>query len=169
MKETQNLTWHSKKQYTRAEIQNSKNIKFDNGVIHKSKVLKYFIEENYSIKKTEKDIKSIYKKVRNNKKYFISIKDIIVLESLKSDGIILPETLDLEKLSAELTIPENLDKISTQGQVGLVMLKIVEIVGEDKLEDLDPETLYFLSKVLNNLKLKKIRNNILSATFPTRA
>ena len=65
--------------------------------------------------------------------------------------------------------PENLDKISTQGQVGLVMLKIVEIVGEDKLEDLDPETLYFLSKILNNLKLKKIRNNILSATFPTRA
>ena len=48
-------------------------------------------------------------------------------------------------------------------------LKIVEIVGEDKLEDLDPETLYFLSKILNNLKLKKIRNNILSATFPTRA
>ena len=155
--------------YIRTEIQSSKNIKFDNSVIHKSKVLKYFIEENYSIKKTEKDIKSIYKKVRNNKKYFISIKDIIVLDSLKSDGIILQETLDLEKLSAELTIPENLDKISTQGQVGLVMLKIVEIVGEDKLEDLDPETLYFLSKILNNLKLKKIRNNILSATFPTRA
>ena len=49
------------------------------------------------------------------------------------------------------------------------MLKIVEIIGEDNISDLDPETLYFLNKILNDLNLKKIRNNILSEALPTKA
>ena len=155
-------------QYSQEESRNTKNIKFDNNIIHKSKILKYFIEEDYSIKKIEKDLNSVYKKIKKNKKYFISIQDIIVLESLQSDGINLPDGLNLEELTSKLTIPENLDNLATQNQVGLVMLKVVEIVGEDNIEDLDPESLYFLNKILNKLNLKKIRNNILSTTFPTR-
>ena len=155
-------------QYSQEELRSTKNIKFDNNIIHKSKILKYFLEEDYNIKKIEKDLKNVYKKIKKNKKYFISIQDIIVLESLQSDGINLPDGLNLEELSSKLTIPENLDNLTTQNQVGLVMLKVVEIVGEDNIEDLDPETLYFLNKVLNKLKLKKIRNNILGSTFPTR-
>jgi len=31
--------------------------------------------------------------------------------------------------------------LSDQGQIGLVLLKIIEIIGEDQVEDLDPETL----------------------------
>ena len=155
-------------QYSQEELRSTKNIKFDNNIIHKSKILKYFLEEDYNIKKTEKDLKNVYKKIKKNKKYFISIQDIIVLESLQSDGINLPDGLNLEELSSKLTIPENLDNLTTQNQVGLVMLKVVEIVGEDNIEDLDPETLYFLNKVLNKLKLKKIRNNILGSTFLTR-
>ena len=155
-------------QYSQEELRSTKNIKFDNNIIHKSKILKYFIETDYNIKKIEKDLNSVYKKIKKNKKYFISIQDIIVLESLQSDGINLPDGLNLEELSSKLTIPENLDNLTTQNQVGLVMLKVVEIVGEDNIEDLDPETLYFLNKVLNKLKLKKIRNNILGSTFPTR-
>ena len=42
------------------------------------------------------------------------------------------------------------------------MLKIIEIIGEDDIRDLDPETIYFLNSILNKLNLKKIRNNILS-------
>ena len=49
------------------------------------------------------------------------------------------------------------------------MLEIVEIIGEDNISDLDPETIYFLNKVLNKLNLKKIRNNILSQALPARA
>ena len=43
--------------------------------------------------KTEKDFKSVYKKIKRNKKYFISIKDIVVLDSLVADGISLPDDL----------------------------------------------------------------------------
>ena len=48
------------------------------------------------------------------------------------------------------------------------MLKLIEIIGEDNISDLDPETIYFLTKILNKLNLKKIRNNILSQALPVR-
>jgi len=143
-------------------------IKFDNEVLHRSKVINHFLNENQKISKTEKDFKSIYKKIKRNKKYFISIKDIVVLESLAADGISLPEDLDYSTLSSELTVPNNLYNLASQNQIGLVMLKIVEIIGEDNIGDLDPETIYFLSKILNELNLKKIRNNILSEALPVK-
>ena len=106
--------------------------------------------------------------MKKNKNYFISIKDIVVLESLVADGIILPTDLDYTSLSAKLTVPKNLQDLASQNQIGLVMLKIVEIIGEDNIKDLDPETIYFLNKILNELNLKKIRNNILSEALPAR-
>ena len=48
------------------------------------------------------------------------------------------------------------------------MLKIIEIIGEDNVSDLDPETIYFLNRILNQLNLKKIRNNILSEALAIR-
>ena len=44
--------------------------------------------------KTEKDFKSVYKKIKRNKKYFISIKDVVVFESLAADGVNLPNDLN---------------------------------------------------------------------------
>jgi len=146
-----------------------KKIKFDNDILHRSKIIRHFLEENTKLSRTEKDFKTIYKKIKKNKKYFISIKDIIVLESLAADGISLPNDLNYAELSSELTIPENLQDLVSQNQIGLVMLKIVEIIGEDNISDLDPETLYFLNKILNDLNLKKIRNNILSEALPAKA
>ena len=71
-------------------------------------------------------------------------------------------------MSSELSVPKNLQDLASQNQIGLVMLKIVEIIGEDKIVNLDPETIYFLSKILNDLNLKKIRNTILSEALPVR-
>ena len=146
----------------------TKKIKFDNDILHRSKVIKHFLDENQKLSKTEKDFKSVYKKIKKNKKYFISIRDIVVLESLAADGISLPEDLDYTALSSQLTVPKNLEDLASQNQIGLVMLKIVEIIGEDNIRDLDPETVYFLNKILNELNLKKIRNNILSEALPVR-
>ena len=81
----------------------------------------------------------------------------------------MPEDLDYGELSSQLTIPKNLQDLVNQNQIGLVMLKIVEIIGEDNISDLDPETIYFLNRILNDLNLKKIRNNILSEALPVRA
>ena len=146
----------------------TREVKFDNDVLHRSKVIKHFLENNEKLSRTEKDFKSVYKKIKKNKKYFISIKDIVVLDSLVADGISLPEDLNYNSLSSELTVPKNLEELANENQLGLVMLKIVEIIGEDKVRDLDPETIYFLNKILNKLDLKKIRNNILSEALPVR-
>ena len=145
------------------------NIKFDNDILHRSKVIRHFLENNEKLSKTEKDFKTVYKKIKRNKKYFISIKDIVVLESLAADGIKLPEDLNYDTLSSDLTVPSNLLELANENQIGLVMLKIIEIIGEDNIENLDPETVYFLNRILNNLNLKKIRNNILSEALPARA
>ena len=145
-----------------------KKIKFENDILHRSKVIKHFLDNRKKITKTEKEFKSVYKKIKRNKKYFISIKDIIVLESLQVDGISLPDSLNFEDLIMELTVPKNLEEMVEQNQMGLVVLKIIEIIGEDKIENLDPETIYFLSNILNQLNLKKIRNLILSEALPAR-
>ena len=143
-------------------------VKFDNDILHRSKVIKHFLNNNEELSITEKDFKSVYKKIKKNKKYFISIKDIVVLESLAADGISLPEDLDYTALSSQLTVPTNLENLASQNQLGLVMLKIVEIIGEDDVSDLDPETVFFLNRILNELDLKKIRNNILSEALPIK-
>ena len=147
----------------------TKKIKFDNDILHRSKVIKHFLDNNTKLSRTEKDFKTVYKKIKKNKKYFISIMDIIVLESLATDGISLPDDLDYTEISSQLTVPENLQNLASQNQIGLIMLKIVEIIGEDNISDLDPETLYFLNKILNDLNLKKIRNSILSEALPVKA
>ena len=146
----------------------TKKIKFNNDVLHKSKIIKHFLDDNTKLSRTEKDFKTVYKKIKKNKKYFISIMDIIVLESLATDGISLPDDLDYTEISSQLTVPENLQNLASQNQIGLIMLKIVEIIGEDNISDLDPETLYFLNKILNDLNLKKIRNSILSEALPVK-
>ena len=143
-------------------------VKFDNDILHRSKIIKHFLDDNKKLNRTEKDFKSVYKKIKKNKKYFISIKDIVVIESLVADGVSLPEDLNYSVLSSDLTVPQNLQDLASQNQLGLVMLKIVEIIGEDNIRDLDPETVYFLNRILNDLNLKKIRNNILSEALPIR-
>ena len=93
--------------------------------------------------------------------------DIIVLESLAADGIKLPNDLDYSSASFQLNVPKNLDELVKKEQQGMVILKIIEIIGEDKIQVLDPETIYFLTKILNELNLKKIRNDILSKALPS--
>ena len=146
----------------------STKIKFDNDIIHRSKIIKHFLENDKKSSRTEKDFKSVYKKIKKNKKYFISIKDIIVCESLIADGFDLPTDLNYSELASQLVVPQNLQDLVNQKQIGLVMLKTVEIIGEDNVEDLDPETIFFLNRILNELNLKKIRNEILSEALPLK-
>ncbi|MAJ22260.1 MAG: hypothetical protein CBC24_00455, partial [Candidatus Pelagibacter sp. TMED64] len=143
-----------------------KKIKYNNDILHKSKILRYFFDDGYKENKIDKDLKQIFKKIKKNKKYFFSINDAIILQALKSDEIKVPQNKDFLDLISKLTVPEDLNNLIQNDQLGLILLKIVEIIGEDKLEDLDPETVYFINNVLSKLKLRKIRNEILITTLP---
>ena len=143
-------------------------IKYDDKVLHRSKVIKIFTEKNPNKKKIKKDLSSVYKKIKRNKKYFFSIKDVILLETLSSDGLKIPKELDINKLSEKLTIPANINLLVKNNEIGLLMLKLVEIIGSDDIQNLDPETLYFIVNILNKAKMKKVRNQILNLTLPLR-
>ena len=93
---------------------------------------------------------------------------MILLDTLSSDGIEMPKDLNITDLSKNLTIPSNINLLVEKGEIGMLMLKLVEIIGSDDIENLDPETLYFIIKVLNKAEIKKVRNQILNLTLPLR-
>ncbi len=143
-------------------------IKYEDKILHRSKVIKIFTDQNPDIDKVNKDFINVYKKIKRNKKYFFSIKDIILLETLSSEGIKIPKELDINNLSKDLTVPSNMKTLVDNGEIGLLMLKLVEIIGSDEIKNLDPETIYFINKLLNKGKIKKVRNQILNLTLPLR-
>ena len=146
----------------------SERIKYDDKILHRSKLIKYFGEE-VNTKKTQKDFNKIYKKIKKNRKYFYSAKDIALIESLAKDGFDIPKELDYKELSKKYSIPSNLLKLSRNSQPAFLALKIVEIIGEDKAHDLDPETIYFITHLLNQTNLKKLRNEVLISALPQRS
>ena len=50
-------------------------VKYNDKILHQSKILKYYVEGENK-KKIQKDIDKIFKKITKNKKYFISAKDL---------------------------------------------------------------------------------------------
>ncbi len=80
-------------------------IKFDDKILHRSKVIKIFTENDIKKDRINKDLSNVYKKIKRNKKYFYSIKDIMLLETLIADGISVPSELDVKNLSKDLTVP----------------------------------------------------------------
>ena len=63
---------------------------------------------------------------------------------------------------------KNINSLVENGEIGMLMFKLVEIIGSDDIENLDPETLYFIVNVLNSAKIKKVRNQILNLALPLR-
>ena len=147
---------------------NQQKIKFDDKTLHRSKLIRYFYEKDYPVKKTQKELDSIYKKIKRNRNYFYSAKDIAVLVSLENDGVSIPKEIDHKNLSESYSIPDSLDDLAQKGEKGYLALKIVEIIGEDEVNNLDPETIYFITYLLNKLNLKEFRNEILATALPLR-
>jgi len=143
-----------------------KKIKFNNKVIHQSKLLNYFIE-NKDASKIEKETNDLLKGILKDKKYIITTSDEILLESLKYDGIkILKKYTD--RYTPKANIPPDLQVKINNRDLGLILLRFVEIIGEDQLEDLGSETLNFILITLNQLDLDQIRNKIILKTLPIR-
>ena len=142
-------------------------IKYNDKILHQSKILKYFIEGENK-KKIQKDIDKIFKKVSKNNKYFISAKDLALADTLIKDGFSLPANFKYEELSKKYEIPNNLLKLIENEQKAFLTLKIVEIIGEDEPYQLDPETIYFITNLLNKTNLIQIRNIVLSSALPLR-
>ncbi len=152
-----------------AKIKNeNKKIKFNNKIIHQSKLLKYFSNDTQS-EKIEKDLEKTLKKIKKNKKYYFSTKDIILIESLISDGIEISDKYSSLFELDKSNIPTDIQVMINDGEMGMILLRLVEIIGEDNLDNLGSESLYFIVSTLNKLNIDKIRNSIILKTFPLKA
>tara|TARA_B100001063_G_scaffold233282_1_gene249315 strand:- start:808 stop:2376 length:1569 start_codon:yes stop_codon:yes gene_type:complete len=155
--------------YTNIKINEDivKKIKFNNNVLHQSKLINYF-NGDYAKSKIEKDTNNFIKKIKKDKKYFISKKDIIFLESLKSDGIeILKKYEDIYEVD-DNEIPTDMQVMINNNESGAILLRIVEVIGQDKIERIDDDTLYFIISALNKLNIDFVRNKILMKVLPLK-
>ena len=154
-------------QIARVKDENQK-IKYNNKILHQSRLINYF-DGKISKDKVEKDLNKRFKKLKKNKKYYFSTKDNIVIEALISDGIEIPEKyesiLDLDKSN----IPTDIEVMINDGETAMILLRLVEIIGEDDLKNLGTETLYFIISTLNKLNIDKIRNDIILQVIPVKA
>ncbi len=142
-------------------------VKYNDKILHQSKILKYYVEGENK-KKVQKDIDKIFKKITKNKKYFISAKDLALADALINDGFSLPSNFKYNELSKKFDVPKNLLKLIDNDQKAFLALKIVEIIGEDEPYELDPETIYFVTNLLNKMNLVTIRNKVLNSALPLR-
>ncbi len=142
-------------------------IKINNKIIHQSKLVSYF-QGKSDDKKLEKDLTDVLKNVKKNKKYFVSNKDLMILESLISDGYQIPKKYQNMFDLNQSVIPNDIGLLINNNEIGLVLLRLVEFIGEDELKDIGPETLYFMVSILNELNLDKIRNDIILKVLPLK-
>ncbi len=155
--------------YTNIELDNNlpKEIKYNNDVMHQSRLINYF-NGDYSKSKMEKDVNNFLKKIKKNKKYTLSKKDVIFLESLKADGIKISDKFDDLYFINESEMPTDIQIMINNDEPGAALLRIVEVIGQDKLERMDEDTLYFIISALNQLNIDSIRNKILFKVLPLK-
>ena len=143
------------------------NIKINNKILHQSKLINYFKNDEYS-KNISKDLNSFLKKIKKNKKYFFSKKDIILVETFKSDGIQVSDKFKSLYEINESEMPADIQIFINSGDMAGAMLRIVEVIGQDELKDIDVDTLYFIISTLNQLDADPLRNKILLKVLPLK-
>ena len=143
------------------------NIKINNKILHQSKLINYFKGDG-STKNITKDLNDLLKKVKKNKKYLFSKKDVILVEAFKSDGIQVSEKFkDLYEIQ-ESEIPTDIQMFIKSGDIAAAMLRIVEVIGQDEINDIDEDTLYFIISTFNQLNVDPLRNKILLKVLPLK-
>ena len=91
-----------------------------------------------------------------------------MLEALKDDGFSIPKEINYKKVSKNNLPPVELLNLVKNKEIGLALLRIIELVGEDELTDLDYQTVYFINHLFGKAGLIKLRNRILITVLPDR-
>ena len=144
-------------------------IKYNDKYYHTSKIVRFYTEKDTFKKKPEKEFKILYKKIKKHKKYKISLKDIILFESLESDDVIIPKELMSQVIIKNNIPPPELLNLGKNNETGLLLLRIVELIGEDEILDLDTQTIYFINHLLIKSGVRKLSNKILITALPQRS
>ena len=154
-------------QYIKNDEIINKKIKYNNKILHQSKLVNYF-KGDYAKSKIEEDLDKFLKKIKKDKKYFLSKKDIIFLEALKSDGIKISKKYENLYKVNKSEMPSDIQKMVDNKEIGAALLRIIEVIGPEKIEDIDDDTVYFIINTLNQLNTDSIRNKLLLKVLPLK-
>tara|TARA_Y100000768_G_scaffold248514_1_gene188615 strand:- start:164 stop:1621 length:1458 start_codon:yes stop_codon:yes gene_type:complete len=142
-------------------------IRYNDDLLHQSKIIRYF-NGNYNQTKIEKDLNNFLKKIKKDKKYELSKKDIILIESLKSDGIKVDKKYENLYKILDSEMPTDIQVMINNNETASTILRIIEVIGQDDLNKLDEDTLFFIISALNQLNVDFIRNKILLKVLPLK-
>ena len=155
------------KNYINEENNELTNIRINNKILHQSKLINYFKIEN-STNDATKDLNDLLKKVKKNKKYFFSKKDVILVESFKSDGVKVSDKFNELYEVDQSEMPSDIQIFINSGDMATAMLRIIEVIGQDEIKNIDDDTLYFIISALNQLNIDPLRNKILLKVLPLK-
>ncbi len=65
-------------------------------------------------------------------------------------------------------VPTDMQVMINNNEKAASLLRIVEVIGQDKLERIDEDTIYFIIRTLNQLDIDIIRNKILLKVLPLK-
>ena len=65
-------------------------------------------------------------------------------------------------------IPSDIQVMINNDEKGAALLRIIEVIGQDDLDRIDDDTMYFIIATLNQLNIDKIRNDILLKVLPLK-
>ena len=152
--------------FSKKENSEFKRINFNNKILHQSKWINYF-RGDYS----KSEIQEVVRKFLDKMKFsndVLSIKDVIFIESLKSDGIKISSEYDSLYANKPFELNSDLQTLINNKEVGTLLLTLIEIIGQNKIENIDEKRLYFILTALNQINADLIRNKLLLKVLPLK-
>ena len=65
-------------------------------------------------------------------------------------------------------MPSDIQLMIDNREIGAALLRVIEVIGPDKIEDIDDDTVYFIINTLNQLNIDLIRNKLLLKVLPLK-
>jgi hypothetical protein len=65
-------------------------------------------------------------------------------------------------------MPEDIQYMIENNEIGASLLRIIEVIGPERIENLDEDTVYFIINTLNQLNADLIRNKLLLKVLPLK-
>ena len=65
-------------------------------------------------------------------------------------------------------MPSDIQTMIDNKEVGAALLRVIQVIGPDKIEDIDDDTFYFIISTLNQLNTDLIRNKLLLKVLPLK-
>ena len=87
---------------------------------------------------------------------------------MKSDGIQISKKYDNLYEINQSEMPTDIQFMIENNEIGAALLRVIEVIGPEKIENLDEDTVYFIINTLNQLNVDLIRNKLLLKVLPLK-